>query len=79
MSDRVTSDDVTGIDEIVLTGVDVHIEAMSDKGFTLIFSRHDGSGFWVQADIWAARKPLTMRLFEVQNADGLDIEDGSWK
>ena len=62
MTDRVTADDVTGIDEIVLTGVDVHIEALSDKSFTLHFRRPNGD--WLQADLWASRKPLTLKLLD---------------
>ena len=76
---RVTQDDRTGIDEIVLTGVDVHIEALSDKSFTLIFTRPDG--FHLQADLWASRKPLTMRLLEANDAAQAEvaIEEWVWK
>lgn len=75
--DCVTADEVTGIDEIVLTRVDVHIEAMSDKSYTLIFTRP--GGFHLQADLWAKRKPLTMRLLEAENTDGVNIEGGVFK
>lgn len=75
--ERVTADEVTGIDEIVLEGVDVHIEALGDKSYTLIFTRPDG--FHLQADLWAQRKPLTMRLLEAENTDGVEIEDGVFK
>jgi hypothetical protein len=79
MTDRVTADEHTGIDEIVLTAVDVHIEAMSDKSYTLTFTRNDGSGFRLQADLWATRKPIVMRLLDGENTDGVDIEDEVWK
>lgn len=76
--DRVTADDVTGIDEIVLTDVNVHIEAMSDKSFTLIFSRPDG--YHLQADLWTTgRSPVVMRLLEANVPDSVEIEDGTWK
>lgn len=76
-TDRVTADDVTGIDEIVLSGVDVHIEAMSDKSFTLIFTRPDG--FYLQADLWAKRKPITLRLFETEATGALPIDPETYK
>lgn len=76
-ADRVTADDVTGIDEIVLTGVDVHIEAMSDKSFTLIFTRPDG--FYLQADLWTRRKPLTLRLLETEATGDLPIDPETYK
>lgn len=76
---RVTSDERIGIDEIVLENVTVHIEAMSDKSYTLIFTRPDG--FWLQADLWVARKPLTMRLLEAHGPgiDDVDMDDGVFK
>lgn len=72
--DRVTADDVTGIDEIVLHDVDVHIEAMSAKAFTLIFTRPDG--LRLHAEMWSPRKPLTLQLFEVEGGHGVHIDDG---
>jgi hypothetical protein len=66
---RVTADERTGID--------VHIEAMSDKSFTLIFTRP--GGFWLQADLWATRKPLVMKLFEVVEADDVEIDPEAFK
>lgn len=78
MSDRVTADDVTGIDEIVLTGVNVHIEAMSDKLFVMTFWRPDG--FLLQADLWSKRAPVMLKLLSADEVnDSVEIENGVWK
>ena len=78
MSDRVTADDVTGIDEIVLTGVDVHIEALSDKGFVLTFRRPNGD--WLQADMWTTRARMNLKLLSVDGEwEGVDMDDEVWK
>jgi hypothetical protein len=76
-TDRVTADDMTGIDEIVLTGVDVHIEALSDKSFYLSFHRADG--LWVQVELRATRKPLTMWLSAAENVESVEIDDEVWQ
>lgn len=77
MSDRVTADEVTGIDEIVITGVDVHVEALSDKSFYMSFHRADG--LWMQVEIRAARKPLTMWLSGAENLGGVEVDDEVWR
>jgi hypothetical protein len=77
VSDRVTADDVTGIDEIVLTGVDVHLEMLSDKSLYMSFRRADG--LWIQVDLRAARKPLSLWLTSAENVDTVEIDDEVWK
>lgn len=76
--DRITADPTTGIDEIVLTGVDIHLEAMSGKGFTLMIS--GPGGLWIQADLWTTRGPLKAGLFDTDNVpDALPIDPEAWK
>ncbi|MGZ4520250.1 MAG: hypothetical protein ACXVXW_07530 [Mycobacteriaceae bacterium] len=77
MTDRVTADDVTGIDEIVLTGVDVHIEALSNKSFYMSF--HRGDGLWIQVEVSAPRKPLTMWISSAENVGSVEIDDEVWR
>lgn len=81
--DRITADR-DGIDEIVLTGVTVHLERMDDRRYSLLIYGDPGpgdGGLRVQGSLDVAvgrRKQVTAYLTDLEAPDTLPVDDEAW-
>jgi hypothetical protein len=66
------------LDEIVVSNCTVHLERMDDGWYYLGIYEPNGLSIQVRiGTVKGRRKAVTANVYGLQNADGIDVEDGA--